>query len=44
MTPHQLGDSDATNVMIMQWNERAGREALASGIQIFLEDLKRQRH
>src|SRR5262245_55785249 len=44
MTPYQLNESNFTNVMIMHWNERDGREALTSGIEMFSEDLKLQRH
>jgi hypothetical protein len=44
MTPYQLNEAVSTNVMIMHWNERDGREALTSAIEVFLEDVKRQRH
>lgn len=44
LEPHQVNEADSTNVMIMRWNERSGREALASAIEIFWNDLKGQSH
>jgi len=44
MMPYQVNEADFTNVMILQWKERDGREALSSGIELFWEDLKHQHH
>jgi TIR domain len=43
MMPYQVNKVDLTNVMIMHWNGRNGREAVTSAIELFWEDLKRQR-